>query len=439
MLPSGPAVPSAKLPLGFLTAAGVALVGFGVGLFLAAHSLVTTPSASHAIAAVHLGLLACLSTAVLGASHQFGPVVGGAPLRSERAGFVTLTVFVPAVWLIPLGFASDRPGVLQVGGVLATCALLIATWNLSRPLLRRGKGTPVDGLRLAVVYFVVTALFGVTYAFDRSHGWFILWPPRVLAHAHLGLLGWLGLAYFSVAEKLWPMFLLAHPRWTDPGTWAVRIMAASVPFLAVGLLWSWPPVVAIGIVGAVAAAIGHLLSLGSVIRNRRRAMDLLHAYVLVSAGFLVSAIAHGVVAAVAPVDTALRTRLVTVEVASLGMWLLTAVLGHAHKIVPFIVWGQLRKRGITKTPEGKPLLFAHLFSAPVAKACLVATTIGGLSLLGGMAGQQAVLVKIAGVLLGTAGVAVLANLISGPMMVIRTAERAAAVSPSPSVPSGAPS
>ncbi|MEI2700350.1 MAG: hypothetical protein V9E94_19215, partial [Microthrixaceae bacterium] len=62
---------------------------------------------------------------------------------------------------------------------------------------------------MAVIYLVATAAFGVTYAFDRSNFWFELLSHRVLAHAHLGLIGWLGLAYVSVAEKLWPMFLLA--------------------------------------------------------------------------------------------------------------------------------------------------------------------------------------------------------------------------------------
>ena len=71
-------------------------------------------------------------------------------------------------------------------------------------------GVPLVGLRLSVSYLVVTVGFGVTYAFDRTEGWFGLLPHRVLSHAHLGLLGWLGLTYVSVAERLWPMFLLAH-------------------------------------------------------------------------------------------------------------------------------------------------------------------------------------------------------------------------------------
>jgi hypothetical protein len=38
-----------------------------------------------------------------------------------------------------------------------------------------------------VLYLVATVAFGVVYAFDRQTGWFPLYPSRVLAHAHLGL------------------------------------------------------------------------------------------------------------------------------------------------------------------------------------------------------------------------------------------------------------
>ena len=415
----GPAVPSASLPLSFIFAAGTALIAFGCALFAAAGTFTSTPTAARSIATVHLGLLACLTTAVLGATHQFGPVVGGLSMRSERAGYITLALFFPAALLLPYSFAMGHPVLLELAGITATCAVLLAAWNLSRPLLRRGRGTSVAGLRLAIGYLVVTACFGATYAFDIHHGWFLLYPPRVLAHAHLGLLGWLGLAYLSVAEKLWPMFLLAHPRWTDPGMWAVRLMAVGVAVFVTGLLLGSPLVVGPGVALIVAAAIAHLLSLASVIRNRRRAMEILHAFVLVSAAFLVSAIAHGLVATIAPVSPELRERLVAVEVGSVAMWILLAVLGHVHKIVPFIVWGQLRKRGITKTPEGKPLLFAHLFNLPLAKVTLVAATTAAICLLTGLARQSATPAKAAGILFALVGIMAMVNLVSGPLLVIR--------------------
>ena len=111
-------------------------------------------------------------------------------------------------------------------GGLAT--VLLAAWNLSGPLAGHDGGLPLTGLRLSVGFLVVTVVFGVVYAFDRQTGWFPLLPNRVLAHAHLGLLGWLGLTYVSVAEKLWPMFLLAHRPRARAGAWGLASAAVDL-------------------------------------------------------------------------------------------------------------------------------------------------------------------------------------------------------------------
>ena len=149
--------------------------------------------------------------------------------------------------------------------------------NLSGPLSARGKGTTVLGLRLALGFLVLTAAFGVTYAFDRQASWFGLLPRRVLAHAHLGLLGWLGLAYVAVAEKLWPMFLLAHRPGSRTGDWAVRLLPTGAAVLAAGLLIPNKPVAVAGGLLAGAGLASHLASLAGVIRHRRRPLELLHA------------------------------------------------------------------------------------------------------------------------------------------------------------------
>lgn len=88
-------VPPAWLPLGFMAAAGAGLVGFGISLMSTAPTAVVFPRSGEVIATAHFAVLAFLSTAVLGALHQFGPVVGGRPLRSIPAGVLTGVLFVP--------------------------------------------------------------------------------------------------------------------------------------------------------------------------------------------------------------------------------------------------------------------------------------------------------------------------------------------------------
>ena len=196
----GESVPPPSVPLSFLAAAGLGLSLFGLAVWFAADRIVTSPAHPGALAAVHVGMLAFLTTAVLGAAHQFTPVVARRPLRSVTVARVTFVGMVATAWLLPSGFAHGPESLVAAGGVTGAVTVLLAAWNLSGPLSVRGRGVPLAGLRLSVTYLVATVAFGVVYAFDRQAAWFPLLPHRVLAHAHVGLLGWLGLTYVAVAE-----------------------------------------------------------------------------------------------------------------------------------------------------------------------------------------------------------------------------------------------
>ncbi|MBI2170090.1 MAG: hypothetical protein HYU28_11430 [Actinobacteria bacterium] len=423
-------VPPPGVPLGFLGAAGVGLVGFGLALPLVASRAVEAPTSSPVVATVHLAMLAFLSTAALGALHQFTPVVGGRPLRSNRLAWGTLAVFVAAAWGLPIGFATDTAWLVSGAGALAVASIAAAAWNVSGPLGAPDRSAPMVGLRWSVGFLVATALMGGLYALDRQAGWFGLLPNRVLAHAHLGLLGWLGLTYVAVAEKLWPMFLLAHRPGPGPGRWAVRLLPAGVLLLVPGLLSSTRAFVVAGAALAGAGFAAHLLSLGGYVRARRRPLALLHAFILSGAALLVVAAGLGVAAGLAPVAPATRVRLVSAEVAALAGWLALAVVGHAHKIVPFISWTALRSRGIQQLHEGGPqLLFADLYDARVARATYATAATAAPALVAGLVTGAPVLVGASGVLFAITGALALANLGLGPTRVARATRRGVPLTP----------
>ncbi|HEY8523709.1 MAG TPA: hypothetical protein VIL48_02015 [Acidimicrobiales bacterium] len=411
------------MPLGFLAAAGVGLAAFGLAVWLAADRLVDTPTHPGAVATVHVGMLAFLTTAVLGALHQFAPVVGRRPLRSVAAARVTLAGMVATAWLLPSGFAHGPESLVAAGGAVGALTVALAAWNLSRPLASPDGGLPVAGLRLSVGFLVATVAFGVVYAFDRQTGWFPLLPHRVLTHAHLGLLGWLGLTYVAVAEKLWPMFLLAHRPRARAGAWAVGLVAAGTAVLAAGLLVAAPPVAWPGGV-AVAAGLGcHVASLVGAVRHRRRRLELLHGFLFASTAFLAGAMVLAAVAGLADVGFAVRSRLVAAEIAALVAWLGLAVIGHAHKIVPFIAYTALLARGATTGPYGQPLLFADLFDHRIARLTLVAAAGGFAATTGGLLATSAEVVAVGGVLVAVAGALVTANLGTGPRRAARRSRR----------------
>lgn len=424
-LPGMPAsVPPPDIPLSFLAASGVGLVGAGVAVALVAGQLVRDPTGDPPIAAVHMVMLAFLTTGVLGAVHQFACVVGRRALRSARLARVSLGLIVAGAWMLPAGFATSTNTVVAAAGALLGTGVLVVAYNLTGPLFGPVRGVSVAGLRLSVAGLAVTAGFGVTYAFDRraGEGWFALDPHVVLAHAHIGLLAWLGLTYVAVAEKLWPMFLLAHRPGRSPGQLAVWLMPPGITVLVVGLMAGWRYVAVAG-AGVVAAGLAaHLTSFaGLLLRHRRRPPELLHAFVILSALFLVAAGVLAGTAGLASLDGALRSRLVSAEIAALAAWIGLALIGHAHKVVPFICWGILRKRGVTITAGGQPLLFTHLWDRRAGRASLAGAAGGFAAVTGGLIGASAGAVMSGGVLLAVTGLITVANLGLGPLRAARSA------------------
>ncbi len=419
------AVPPPSVPLAFLVAAAAGLVACGGAWIWARGAAALDPSADAVVVAVHFGVLATLSTGLLGATHQFTPVVTGKPLRSVRLARATFVTWLGASWMLPIGIATRQLGVTAGSGALAGVAVVLLAVNLASPLSARGKGVPVTALRFAVAGAVLTTALGVAFVGDRQGGWFALSGHADLAMGVLGMFGWLGTTYVGVAEKLWPMFMLAHmPAGRRAGhlaAWAVPVGAAA---LAGGLGWSVPGLAWAG-AGLLAAGLAaHLASLWSHVRHRRRKADLHLVFVLTSAAWL--PVGAGLALAgtlVLPHRYNLGVALVASAMAAYGGWLLEALVGHAHKVVPFVVWSVLRARGVATGPSGKPLMFADLYDHRWAVATYATTTAGIAALCVGLGASLPAATAAAGLLLAVTGVTVAANLSVRPLRLLPPAAR----------------
>ncbi|MHB8245532.1 MAG: hypothetical protein ACYDGN_09290 [Acidimicrobiales bacterium] len=418
------AVPPPSVPLAFLAAASAGLVACGGAWIWARDAAAADPSADPVIAAVHFGVLATLSMGLLGATHQFTPVITGKPLRSLLLARATFVTWLAASWMLPFGIATRQLGVTAAGGALAGLAIALLAVNLISPLLARGKGAPVTALRFAVAGAVLTTFLGVAFVGDRQGNWFRLSGHVDLAMGVIGMFGWLGITYVGVAEKLWPMFMLAHlPAGHRAGKVAVWTIPIGATALAGGLGWS---IVALAWVGAGILAVGlgaHLVSLWAHVRHRRRKADLHLVFVVTSAAWLfvgtglavagTLVIAHHYEQGVA---------LVAASMAAFGGWLLEALVGHAHKVVPFIVWSALRARGVVTGPSGKPLMFADLYRHGWSAATYGTTTAGIAALCVGLGASLPAATGAAGLLFIITGITVAANLSIRPVHLL-TARR----------------
>ena len=424
------AVPPPSVPLSFLAAASAGLVACGAAWVWARTAAVTEPSADRVVAAVHFGVLATLAMGVLGATHQFTPVITGRPLRSVLLARTTFVVWLAAAWLLPLGIGLEQPGVTAAGGGLALVGLLLLAWNLAAPLSVRGKGAPVTALRLGLVGAAATTLLGATFVGDRQGHWFALSGHVDLAMGVLGLFAWLGVTYIGVAQKLWPMFMLAHLPATNRsatvavwGTWlGAAVLAGGLAHGAPGAEWGGAGMLAVGL-GA------HLASLWTHLRHRRRKADLHLAFVVTAAAWLVVAAGLALAGALLlPHHYRLGVALVAAAMVACGGWLLEALVGHAHKVVPFIVWSLLRSHGSPSGPSGKPLMFADLYHHGWAAVTYATVTVGTAALCAGFAASWSMATAAGGVLLAATGVLAAANLSARPLH-LRTAVSAGTVVP----------
>ena len=414
-LPNG--VPPPSVPLSFLAAAAVGLVACGLALIRVRAYAVTNPTNDQVVGAAHFAMLATLSMGVLGAIHQFTPVITQRPLRSVLVSRGTFFSWLLGSWLLPIGFMSQREVVVEGGGVFAAVAVALFVFNIAPPLTARAKGASATGLRLAVIGFVVTACYGVVYVIDRKGHWFNLSGHVVLAHACVGLIAWLGLAYLSVSEKLWPMFMLAHVPGRHPSAWlSIWSLFTGVALLSPGLLFgaSW-----LAMTGASIVTLGfgaHGYSLVTYLRHRRRSIDLHLWFVLSSAIWLLVAIGLAVAG-----DVMIRHHhhlglaLVAATVSALAGWLLVAIVGHSYKIVPFIGWSALRGRGVSRNVDGSPLAFADLFNHRWSTVDFVVVNGAVTALCLGFATSTSILIGIGGALLTATGLITGANLAWRPM------------------------
>ena len=417
------AVPPPSVPLSFLAAASLGLVACGVAWIWVRTAAVANPNSDPVIAAVHLGVLATLTMGILGATHQFTPVITGRPLRSIRVAHATFVTWLAASWALPLGVGFENVGVTAASGALALVGLILLTWNLATPLSVRGKGAPVTALRLALLGAAATTLLGATFVGDRQGNWFALSAHVDLAMGVIGLFAWLGVTYIGVAQKLWPMFMLAHvPGRHRAGTVAVWATWLGSAVLAGGLAhgadiaeWVGGCVLGVGL-GA------HEISLWSHLRHRRRKTDLHLLFVATAAAWLVVAAGLALAGAlVIPRHYAMGVALVAAAMVASGGWLLEALVGHVHKVVPFIVWTLLRSRGARSGPTGKPLMFADLYHHGWAAVTYGTVTTGVAALVVGLGASWTPALAVGGALLIATGILTAVNLSARPLRLLRAA------------------
>ncbi len=427
------AVPPARAVAPFLVTAPLGLTIAGIALLAAEPRALGHPTTPPLLAAVHGVVLGWMTLSIMGATLQLVPsVLGGQPFHSRvhsGAALVACLLHSSGVTLMVAAFAGWRLPLLASGATLAVAGIVGYLLIVARSLTTaRSRGPDLTSLRLAHILLGAVAAAGLALALSLRFGWFGVTSGTVAAHAHLGIVGWLGLAVTGVTYRLLPMFGIVRgmePRFAGvvPGVLAA---AAAGAFLIYAV--DPPPVARLLLETALAlVGVAWLSDAVRLYRRRlRRRADLYSRATLLSFGFLTAALLLAPAAAVLPADAhpfpgpALQ---VACGFLLLPGWAGATLIGNSYKIVPFIAWYH-RYSGVagTRWTPGT----ADLYSSRLAHAVLFLVAGGVVSGTAAALGSSLVALRLAGTSFATAGL-VACGTLAGTFLV-RPERRAARLS-----------
>ncbi len=301
---------------------------------------------------VHLTTIGFLTLLMMGALHQFVPVLTETELASQTWSGVTLFSISIGLFGMLLGFLAlpggPLPGTawaLPVGGSLVVGGVIVAVLNLGITLKRAWPWTLSAWLvATGLAFLLMTVAVGLLLALALTvphlvpTGWALVMGGRGLAaHVIGGVGGWLTLTAMGVTYKLLAMFTLSDEHRGFAG-WLAYIATAS-GILTVWLS-RWLELNRLGSMAWFVLLFGllvYLWDIRSLYRQRkRRQLELNARYALIPLGFLgvLVIVAGGFVQLAGPV----RHLDVAVTFFALYGWLGGLVLTQLYKIVPFLTW-----------------------------------------------------------------------------------------------------
>jgi len=231
------------LVLGYLAAAGVTLA---LGDRVAGGTWL----------ALHLVLLGAATNAIVVWSEHFAAALLRVPRAGERAATARALALNLGVLAVLGGVHAGRP-VLTAGGAWLVAAVVLAHAATLVAGIRRALGARLAG----TVWFYVAASaalvagmgLGVLLA-GGATGSADAYRAMRLAHVHLNVLGWVGLAVVGTQFTLWPTVLrtriVADPR--RAVGWSLPLMAGGLAVTATGLLAQRRAVALAGLAGYAA-------------------------------------------------------------------------------------------------------------------------------------------------------------------------------------------
>lgn len=235
--------PPSRLVLAYVGTAHLALLAAAVLALVSANEVAASYVHPRTLGIVHFVTLGWLTATALGAVHALMPMILRTRFTVRWPDVVAcIAVLVGASGVIAHMLLATYSGVAWSGGTIA----LGAAWVGSRCVLALAKaaGPRLQKLAVGLAFagLIAAAGLGSLVAIDRGQPVFPGGHLHTLAaHAHLALVGWLGILTVGIGHRLLPMLLPASPLEGTRPAWTVGLLALGAGALpTTWLLVPWP-------------------------------------------------------------------------------------------------------------------------------------------------------------------------------------------------------
>ncbi len=312
--------------------------------------------AAGTLVTVHLLTLGWLSVLMLGALHQFVPVITGKGKAAGVSALFSLLAILFGLAAMEAGFLAlggDLPAAallfLPLGGGLVFCGAAIAAADFARLLWQARPLSLSARFLFCGLLFLFAALglgitLGLAFAAPRFFPSPAIFGEGLKLHLLAGLFGWFTLTAMGVSYRLLSMFTLAPE---ERGALGNAVLLASAGGLWAAWLLAFLAALGAPVPGAATAAalivtgFGFALYLFDMARlyraRRRQKLELNALMAIASLAFLAIALLCALLFSLFGFDERLLGALAYLF---LFGWLSGLGLSQLYKIVPFLTWLQ---------------------------------------------------------------------------------------------------
>jgi len=333
--------PAFRTPLRFFLTAPVFGMAAAIIILLDGGHLFQSRWLAASLAVTHVFTLGYIAMAMLGALFQMLPVVMGVSLpQSDRvATLVHLSMTAGTLCLVS-AFLTRLPALFAAATVFLVPLLFLFGMAVVVAIFRAGKITTTSrAVQLAALALIVTVVIGGHLA--SGHAFEAVSLNRTLTnhHAAWGVIGWIFVLVIAISEQVIPMFLTTppYPRLFNKGlAWLMILL------LSAGGLLPWRGLEQASVVlGSVLMLAYAMLTLYLLAKRRRKRTDMTNRFwqlgmvcLVFGAGINVYGYFGGVLAGA---DMSILSGLFL-----LAGFAVSLINGMLYKIVPFLVWLNLR-------------------------------------------------------------------------------------------------